>query len=131
IGLVVERGTLLHPGQISAGGKVPAAAAQYQQAHLVVAADLGQRPVQFGDHLGIEGIVLVRQVEPQRGNPTGVLLQFYSVKISHGGAPGHMRNTPKRVGSMGALSVADRSRASTSRVWAGSMTPSSHRRALE
>ncbi|MNU06681.1 hypothetical protein D3C72_2519590 [compost metagenome] len=43
----------------------------------------------------------------------------------------HIRNTPKRLDSIGAFSDADKARASTSRVWAGSMTPSSHKRALE
>ena len=43
----------------------------------------------------------------------------------------HMRNTPKRgASSTGALSVAARARPSTSRVWAGSITPSSHSRAV-
>ncbi len=43
----------------------------------------------------------------------------------------HMRNTPKRVSSMGALSDALMARARTWRVCAGSMTPSSHSRAVE
>ncbi|UUP18973.1 hypothetical protein NTH_03459 [Nitratireductor thuwali] len=43
----------------------------------------------------------------------------------------HILNTPNRVSSMGALSAAERDRPSTSRVFAGSMMPSSHRRALE
>ena len=47
----------------------------------------------------------------------------------HGRAP-HMRNTPNRVSSMGALRVADSPSASTRRVSAGSITPSSHRRAV-
>jgi hypothetical protein len=43
----------------------------------------------------------------------------------------HMRNTPKRgLSGMGALRLADRPSASTRRVSAGSMTPSSHSRAL-
>ncbi|MNE58538.1 hypothetical protein D3C80_1535740 [compost metagenome] len=42
----------------------------------------------------------------------------------------YMRNTPKRVSSMGALRVAASPRASTRRVSAGSITPSSHRRAV-
>src|SRR5690606_2334269 len=43
----------------------------------------------------------------------------------------YIRNTPKRVGSMGALREADSARPNTSRVCAGSITPSSHSRALE
>ena len=42
----------------------------------------------------------------------------------------HMRNTPKRVSSIGAFNAADRERASTSRLWAGWTMPSSHSRAL-
>src|SRR6185437_5621533 len=42
----------------------------------------------------------------------------------------HIRNTPKRVGSIGALRQADRLNESTRRVSAGAMTPSSHNRAV-
>ncbi|MNM30557.1 hypothetical protein D3C81_411190 [compost metagenome] len=49
-------------------------------------------------------------------------------RLGHG--TGHMRNTPKRVCCGGALRLADRARASTRRVSTGSITPSSHRRAL-
>ena len=48
--------------------------------------------------------------------------------LGHGA--GHMRNTPKRVSRAGALRLADKARASTRRVSAGSMMPSSHSRAL-
>ncbi len=43
---------------------------------------------------------------------------------------GYMRNTPKLVFSIGAFSAADRPNPSTMRVSAGSITPSSHNRAL-
>ena len=42
----------------------------------------------------------------------------------------HIRNTPKRVSSIGAFSAAERERASTSRLRAGWTMPSSHSRAL-
>ncbi len=42
----------------------------------------------------------------------------------------HIRNTPKVVSGIGAFSDAEIASPSTSRVWAGSMTPSSHRRAV-
>ena len=45
-------------------------------------------------------------------------------------APPYIRNTPKRVSSIGALSAADSARPSTRRVSAGAMMPSSHRRAV-
>ena len=43
---------------------------------------------------------------------------------------GHIRKTPNRVGSIGALRLAEIDKASTIRVSAGSMMPSSHSRAL-
>ncbi len=50
----------------------------------------------------------------------------------HGARTGtHMRNTPKRVSCSGAFSEAEMASASTMRVSAGSMTPSSHKRAEE
>ncbi len=42
----------------------------------------------------------------------------------------YMRNTPKVVSGIGAFSEADSASASVSRVSSGSMTPSSHRRAV-
>ena len=43
----------------------------------------------------------------------------------------HIRNTPKRVSGIGAFSAADMPKASTVRVSAGAITPSSHSRAVE
>ena len=48
----------------------------------------------------------------------------------NGVTPPHIRNTPNRGSPMGALSVVASARPSTSRVWAGSITPSSHSRAV-
>ena len=42
----------------------------------------------------------------------------------------HIRNTPKRGFGIGAFSEAEIASPSTSRVWAGSMIPSSHSRAV-
>ena len=55
-----------------------------------------------------------------------------SCRFGEAGAPHlhHIRNTPKRVASIGAFKAADNPRPSTRRVSAGSMMPSSHRRAL-
>ena len=50
-------------------------------------------------------------------------------RFEHGFRP-HIRKTPKRVSGIGAFSEAEMDRPRTSRVWAGSMTPSSHRRAV-
>ena len=46
------------------------------------------------------------------------------------GPAAHMRNTPNRVSSMGAFRAAEMPRPSTMRVSRGSMTPSSHSRAV-
>ena len=46
------------------------------------------------------------------------------------GAANYIRNTPGRIPRMGALRMADRASARTVRVSAGSMMPSSHRRAV-
>ena len=61
-----------------------------------------------------------------------VLVVFNSVPDYLDGARilSHMRKTPNFVSGMGALSAADRPSASTRRVSAGSMMPSSHRRAV-
>ena len=82
----------------------------------------------FGNHLVAEGVA------------------DFGLRQRHGGNAGihgqgdragqatpslhYMRNTPKRVSSIGALRLAARLSASTRRVSAGSITPSSHRRAL-
>ncbi len=46
------------------------------------------------------------------------------------GPPDYIRNTPNVVSGIGAFRLAEIARPSTSRVWAGSMMPSSHRRAV-
>jgi hypothetical protein len=51
-------------------------------------------------------------------------------RVRNMGAATYIRNTPNVVGSIGALSAAERARPSTSRVRAGSMMPSSHSRAV-
>ena len=161
VGGVVKLGGLAHPGQVGAGREVLAAPAQDKEADLRVGLHLGQCGVQLADHLGVEGIVLVGTVQPQGGDAVRILMEFDGLENGHlkhprcccCGRPGlgalgrlspafaagarlpqgarYMRNTPKLVGSMGALSVADSASASTSRVCAGSITPSSHSRALE
>jgi 3(or 17)beta-hydroxysteroid dehydrogenase len=50
--------------------------------------------------------------------------------VIDGGPVGHIRNTPHRVSGIGALSVAAKASASTRRVSAGAMMPSSHSRAV-
>ena len=50
---------------------------------------------------------------------------------AHHGRPGHIRKTPNFVSGIGALRAAEIASARTSRVCAGSITPSSHSRAVE
>ena len=50
--------------------------------------------------------------------------------IGQDGQGHYIRNTPNLVSSIGALSAADKAKPTTSRVCAGSIMPSSHKRAL-
>ena len=50
--------------------------------------------------------------------------------VQFGPIHGHILNRPNFVGSIGALAAAERPRPSTSLVSAGSITPSSHKRAV-
>ncbi len=52
-----------------------------------------------------------------------------SIAVWKPAAIAYIRNTPNFVGSIGALAAAARPSPSTMRVWAGSITPSSHSRA--
>src|SRR5690606_36787087 len=112
---------------------------------------LGDGGDQLANHQGIECVVLFRANEPEGGEAARVLFQLYGGEVGHAGslkvlaadlagrAPvvsdrrsaAYMRNTPKRVVSIGALRLAEIARPSTSLVCAGSITPSSHSRALE
>ncbi|MNR08381.1 hypothetical protein D3C85_1245330 [compost metagenome] len=76
VGLVVEFGRLLHPGQIGAGAEVAPAPAQQQKAQVGVGGHLVQCQDQFADHLRIEGVVLVFATEPEGGEAARVLEQF-------------------------------------------------------
>src|SRR5690606_40768737 len=116
---------------VGAGGEMLAASAQQQKTQLGVGIQGFQGGGQLADHLRVEGVVLLGAVQPQGGKAARVAFELDGLEISHGGLACYMRNTPKRVGSMGALRLADNASASTSRVCAGSMTPSSHSRALE
>ena len=93
-----------------------------EPARLVRGGDVQCVPVRIGVHRhGADA-------EPVRGahHPAGDLAPVGDEEP----AEHHIRNTPKRVSSMGALSAAESERASTSRVRAGWTMPSSHSRAL-
>ena len=66
---------------------------------------------------------------PARRSPAS-LKQRGLRRVIRRNPPAYMRNTPKRCGSIGALSDAEIASPSTRRVSAGSMMPSSHSRAL-
>ena len=70
-----------------------------------------------------------RDPEPPRGanDPAG---DFPTIGDQDLAEQAHIRKTPKRVGSVGALRLAEIANAKVIRVSAGSMTPSSHSRAL-
>ena len=97
---------------------------------LIFSRDFQRLDQLLDDHI-VEGVALVWPVQHDFGNTTfQVVKQNGRGLFGHGVLSGYMRNTPKRVGLAGRFRVADRLRATTSRVWAGSITPSSHRRAL-
>ena len=73
------------------------------------------------DQPGVEGVAPLGPVEPDARDA--------AVALDREAA--HIRNTPKRGSGMGARAAAARPSASTRRVSRGSITPSSHRRALE
>ena len=65
------------------------------------------------------------------GHPAGNFTAIgYQQGLKHSVSLSYMRNTPKRVSSIGAFKAADRPRARTRRVSEGWMMPSSHRRAV-
>ena len=72
------------------------------------------------------------RLDPQpSGGPDDAAGDFASVGNQQGAEHrGHIRNTPKRVSCRGLFRAADNESPSTRRVSAGSMMPSSHRRAL-
>src|SRR5690606_30414004 len=86
VGVVVQPGAGLHPGQVGTGGEVPAAAAQQQEAQALVGADQVDGEDQLADHLGVEGVVLVRAVQPQGGEAARVFLDLYGGEVGHDGS---------------------------------------------
>ncbi|KPY98910.1 hypothetical protein ALO94_200368 [Pseudomonas syringae pv. spinaceae] len=77
VGVVVQVRRLLHPGKIGTGTEMPATAADQQEAQACIALHLIQRQDQLADHLRVEGVVLVRAIQPQRGETAWVVKQFY------------------------------------------------------
>lgn len=80
---------------------------------------------------GFHGLLRRRKMSgPQRCSQHFVINdEVHPHEVSSQSLP-HIRNTPKRVSGMGAFRLADKPSASTRRVSTGSITPSSHSRAL-
>src|SRR5690606_11131703 len=83
VGLVVEAGGLLHPGQVGTGGEVFAASAQQQEAQRTIRRHRVEGEDQLADHLGVEGVVLLGAVQPQGGETARVLFQLYGGEVGH------------------------------------------------
>src|SRR5690606_25675581 len=108
--------------------------------------NLVHRRQQLADHLGIERVVAFGPVQPQGRYAVVAVFELDCREAGHGllkrcggsqpprlsgGCSNHILNTPNRVGTIGAFSAADIASPNTSRVCTGSITPSSHNRALE
>ena len=93
------------------------------------------------DHLFVKGILLVRTVQCDHRGTIGRNLQengvgalvccFYHLSFFLLNPACYIRNTPKRGGPMGAPATLAKDMDTTRRVCAGSMMPSSHKRAVE
>src|SRR2546425_10824714 len=114
-----------HPREVGASAEGFAVAAQHDGAQRGVAGEVCEDLRKFGNHCVIERVAHLRAVEEDAGGGAVAL----HIKRLHTSCP-QMRNTPNFVSGIGALKLALSARASTRRVSAGSMTPSSHRRAL-
>src|SRR5690554_1063942 len=131
VGGIIQLGGLAHPLDVRPGAEMPAPAAQYQQPQSVIAVQLLQRLQQLVDHLRVEGVVAGRAVQPQGGMALWVVFELYGVEWHLFPRRPYILNTPNAVSSTSAFRLAEIASPSTSRVWAGSITPSSHSRALE
>ncbi|MNR30381.1 hypothetical protein D3C85_1478340 [compost metagenome] len=83
VGVVVELGGFLHPGQVRAGGEVPAAAAHDEEAHVGGGLDGVQGEDQLADHPGVEGVVLLRAIEPEGGDAVVGDVQLQGGEVGH------------------------------------------------
>ena len=125
-------GHALHPAEIRACREALARGGQHDGAHAPVGLHRQKRRRQLRDQRVVEGIVHFGPVEGKASHAVvGDVLQDQG--IGHG-VPAilwpYIRNRPKRVGAIGALSDAEIARPKVMRVSAGSMMPSSHRRAV-
>ena len=118
-------GHAAHPVQVGASAKGRAFGGQHHDAHVRARTHLQKGGGDVGNHLIAEGVAHFGLGEGD-GGAVAVVGQG---KGCHACLP-YMRKTPNLVSSMGALRAADRPSARTRRVSTGSITPSSHKRAL-
>ncbi len=112
-----------HPFQVGAGREGAAGAGQITTTRTVVVAATASSIASASalEQARVERVAPVGPVERQ-GRDRAVAGQLHVA---------HIRNTPKVVGSSGARDAASSPSASTLRVSSGSITPSSHSRAVE
>src|SRR5262249_33545726 len=115
-------GHALHPGKIGTGREAFALPRHDNDASCRIRSQRVDRLRHLGDQSVVEGVMEIGPVKPERGN--GAVLLDEDV------AHDYMRNTPKRVSSIGALRAANRPSPNTRRLSAGAMMPSSHNLAL-
>ena len=133
---------LLHPMKIRAGAKALARARENNGSYSFVAIERAERVGQLGNQRVVERIVEIRPIqyddrdrvaqrdlEQRCPRGTACLCGFRCADF-FGAHHHHIRNTPNVVLSLGRLREAEIASPSVRRVSAGSMTPSSHSRAL-
>ena len=137
-----ESSHALHPVQVGAGAKARARTGDDHGTHVVRLAEMDERGRELGDRRLVERVVYFGPVEHQRRHRVldGELkrrrrgcvfaARFVALGCLIRPVMGYILNTPNVVGAMGLLSDADSASASTLRVSAGSITPSSQSRAL-
>src|SRR5262249_12773901 len=111
---------LAHPGEVGACGEGPPLGLEQDGAGARTTARSLEGGGESVDQRAVEGVQRLWPVEGENGDCAALI-----------DPEAHMRNTPKRVSLGGALRAADRAKASTMRVSAGSMMPSSHNLAVE
>src|SRR5699024_6397770 len=149
----------LHPVQVGTGGKALAFGAQHHHPHLALVSGVvepGQVRVELGDQAVVEGVVHLGAVQRQPGDAALVDVELGIRCFRHNGSlcvipvgdrlcranrrvsalnegntySLYIRNTQNLVSSTSEFIAAANESPSTSRVCVGSITPSSHCRAL-
>src|SRR5699024_6992701 len=149
----------LHPVQVGAGGEALAFGAQHHHADVALVGgvvELGQVGVELGNQAIVEGVVHLGAVQCQPGDTAFVDVELGIRCFRHNGSlcvipvgdrlcranrrvaalnevntySFYIRKTPNLVSSTSAFIAAANESPSTSRVCVGSITPSSHSRAL-